>query len=46
MIILIVMLNLLISIISETFDKITFARVESDAKIRLELILEIENCLF
>ena len=43
---LIVMLNLLISIISESFDKITFEAKESDTRIRLELILEVENCLF
>ena len=43
---LVVMLNLLIAIISESFDKITFRRVESDTTIKLQLILEIENCMF
>ena len=37
------MLNLLIAIISESFDKITFRRVTA---IKLQLILEIENCMF
>jgi len=46
MLLLVVMLNLLISIISESFDKISFERMESDSKLRLELILEIENCMF
>ena len=40
---LVVMLNLLIAIISESFDKITFRRVTA---IKLQLILEIENCMF
>ena len=43
---LIVMLNLLISIISESFDRITFEKRESETRIRLGLILELENCLF
>ena len=43
---LIVVLNLLISIISESFDRITFESKESDTRMKLELILEIENCYF
>jgi len=43
---LIIMLNLLISIISESFAKIVSERKESDTRIRLELIIEVENCLF
>mmetsp|Transcript_13512 Transcript_13512/g.2130 ORF Transcript_13512/g.2130 Transcript_13512/m.2130 type:complete len:90 (+) Transcript_13512:215-484(+) len=46
MLLLVVMLNLLISIISESFDKISFERMESDSKLRLELIKEVENCIF
>lgn len=46
MLILVVMLNLLISIISESFDRISFEKIESDTKIRLKLILEMENCMF
>jgi len=43
---LVVMLNLLISIISASFEKITSERIESDTKARLNLIIEVENCLF
>lgn len=38
---LIVMLNLLISIISESFDRITYEKKESDTRIRLGEILEV-----
>mmetsp|Transcript_13642 Transcript_13642/g.19929 ORF Transcript_13642/g.19929 Transcript_13642/m.19929 type:complete len:1212 (+) Transcript_13642:24-3659(+) len=43
---LIVMLNLLISIISESFDKVSFTLKEAETRIRLGLIIEIENCMF
>jgi len=46
LLLLIVMLNLLISIISESFDRISFEKLESDSKLRLEIILDVENCLF
>mmetsp|Transcript_15372 Transcript_15372/g.2570 ORF Transcript_15372/g.2570 Transcript_15372/m.2570 type:complete len:89 (+) Transcript_15372:434-700(+) len=46
MLLLVVMLNLLISIISESFDKISFERLESDTKLKLGLIMEIESYLF
>lgn len=35
---LILMLNLLISVISESFEKISLEKLESDTKLRLELI--------
>ena len=43
---LVIMLNLLISIISDSFDRINFEKKESDTRIRLKLIIEVENCLF
>ena len=43
---LIVMLNLLISIISESFAKINSEKMASDTRIRLDLVIEVENCIF
>ena len=42
----IVTLNLLISIISESFDKISFTSKEAETRTRMELILEVEECMF
>jgi len=39
-------LNLLISIISESFDKISFTSKEAETRTRMELILEVEECMF
>ena len=43
---LIIMLNLLISIISDSFDRIKVEQTESETRVRLGLVLEIENTMF